>query len=350
MSMLPLEQLLRKNILELTPYSCARDEFQGQASVYLDANENPYNGPYNRYPDPLQRELKQKIAAIKGLRSGQVFLGNGSDESIDVLFRAFCEPRTDNVVAIEPTYGMYRVSAGINDVAYRAVLLDELFQIDAGRILAACDARTKLVFLCSPNNPTGNSLNRAEILKLLDRFEGILVLDEAYIDFASEPSLMGRLDDYPGLVVLQTFSKAWGSAAIRLGMALASESIVKVLNKIKYPYNVNLLTQQQAAKMLESAPRVKDWVAQILQERERLRKALSELRLVKHIYPSDANFLLVRVSDANRLYTALTEQGIIVRNRNNVSLCLGCLRITIGTAGENQILLQALKALDQNFS
>ena len=178
MSMLPLEQLLRKNIQELTPYSCARDEFQGQASVYLDANENPYNGPYNRYPDPLQRELKQKIAAIKGLRSGQVFLGNGSDESIDVLFRAFCEPRTDNVVAIEPTYGMYRVSAGINDVAYRAVLLDEHFQIDAGKILAACDARTKLVFLCSPNNPTGNSLNRAEILKLLDRFEGILVLDE----------------------------------------------------------------------------------------------------------------------------------------------------------------------------
>jgi histidinol-phosphate aminotransferase len=350
MSTLPLEQLLRKNIQELTPYSCARDEFQGQASVYLDANENPYNGPYNRYPDPLQRELKKKIAAIKGLRPGQVFLGNGSDESIDVLFRAFCEPRTDNVVAIEPTYGMYRVAAGINDVAYRTVLLDEYFQMDADKILAACDAHTKLVFLCSPNNPTGNSLNRAEIMKLLDQFRGILVLDEAYIDFASEPSMMRRLDDYPGLVVLQTFSKAWGSAAIRLGMALASESIVKALNKIKYPYNLGLPTQQQAMKMLEAAPQVQDWVARILQEREHLSKALSELRLVKHIYPSDANFLLVRVSDANRLYTALTEQGIIVRNRNNVSLCLGCLRITIGTAGENQILLQALKALDQNFS
>ncbi|MDD2559628.1 MAG: histidinol-phosphate transaminase [Bacteroidales bacterium] len=346
MSTLPLEQLLRKNIKELTPYSCARDEFQGQASVYLDANENPYNAPYNRYPDPLQRELKLKIAAIKGLRPGQVFLGNGSDESIDVLFRAFCEPRTDNVVAIEPTYGMYRVAAGINDVAYRTVLLDEQFQMDADKLLAACDERTKLIFLCSPNNPTGNSLNRAEVLKLLNNFEGLLVLDEAYIDFASEPSLMNRLDEYPGLVVLQTFSKAWGSAAIRLGMALASESIVKVLNKIKYPYNIGLPTQQQAMKMLEVAPKVKDWVASILQERDRLSKALSELRLVKHIYPTDANFLLVRVSDANRLYTALTEQGIIVRNRNNVSLCLGCLRITVGTSDENNSLLQALKAMD----
>ncbi len=346
MSTQPLEQLLRKNIQELTPYSCARDEFQGQASVYLDANENPYNGPYNRYPDPLQCELKEKISAIKCLRPGQVFLGNGSDESIDVLIRAFCEPRTDNVVAIEPTYGMYRVAAGINDVAYRTVLLDEQYQMDADRILAACDTHTKLVFLCSPNNPTGNSMSRAEILKLLDQFKGILVLDEAYIDFASEPSMMSRLDDYPSLVILQTFSKAWGSAAIRLGMALASESIVKVLNKIKYPYNIGLPTQQQAMKMLDAAPQVKAWVADILQERDRLSKALSALSLVTKIYPSDANFLLVRVSDANRIYAALVEQGIIVRNRNNVSLCLGCLRITIGTAAENDTLLQALKAMD----
>ncbi|MDD4640406.1 MAG: histidinol-phosphate transaminase [Bacteroidales bacterium] len=344
--MLPLEQLLRKNILQLRPYSCARNEFQGQASVYLDANENPYNAPYNRYPDPLQRELKDKIAAVKGLRPGQIFLGNGSDESIDVLFRAFCEPRADNVVAIEPTYGMYKVAADINDVTYREVLLDENFQMDAEKILAACDENTKLIFLCSPNNPTGNSLNREEILKLLDQFEGLLVLDEAYIDFASEPSMMSRLDEYPSLVVLQTFSKAWGSAAIRLGMALASESIVQALNKIKYPYNISLPTQQQAMKMLDAAPEVQEWVESILQERDRLSKALSELRLVKHIYPSDANFLLLRVSDANRLYAVLVEQGIIVRNRNNVSLCLGCLRITIGTTEENDILLQALKAMD----
>jgi len=346
MSMLPLEQLLRKNILQLRPYSCARNEFQGQASVYLDANENPYNAPYNRYPDPLQRELKDRIAAIKGLRPGQIFLGNGSDESIDVLFRAFCEPRVDNVVAIEPTYGMYKVAADINDVTYREVLLDENFQMDAEKILAACDENTKLIFLCSPNNPTGNSLNREEVLKLLDQFEGLLVLDEAYIDFASEPSMMSRLDEYPSLVVLQTFSKAWGSAAIRLGMALASESIVQALNKIKYPYNISLPTQQQAMKMLDAAPEVQEWVESILQERDRLSKALSELRLVKHIYPSDANFLLLRVSDANRLYAVLVEQGIIVRNRNNVSLCLGCLRITIGTTEENDILLQALKAMD----
>ena len=346
MSMLPLEQLLRKNILQLRPYSCARNEFQGQASVYLDANENPYNAPYNRYPDPLQRELKDRIAAIKGLRPGQIFLGNGSDESIDVLFRAFCEPRVDNVVAIEPTYGMYKVAADINDVTYREVLLDENFQMDAEKILAACDENTKLIFLCSPNNPTGNSLNREEILKLLDQFEGLLVLDEAYIDFASEPSMMSRLDEYPSLVVLQTFSKAWGSAAIRLGMALASESIVQALNKIKYPYNISLPTQQQAMKMLDAAPEVQEWVESIRQERDRLSKALSELRLVKHIYPSDANFLLLRVSDANRLYAVLVEQGIIVRNRNNVSLCLGCLRITIGTTEENDILLKALKAMD----
>jgi len=344
--MLPLEQLLRKNILQLRPYSCARNEFQGQASVYLDANENPYNAPYNRYPDPLQRELKDRIAAIKGLRPGQIFLGNGSDESIDVLFRAFCEPRADNVVAIEPTYGMYKVAADINDVTYREVLLDENFQMDAEKVFAACDENTKLIFLCSPNNPTGNSLNREEILKLLNQFEGLLVLDEAYIDFASEPSMMSRLDEYPSLVVLQTFSKAWGSAAIRLGMALASESIVQALNKIKYPYNISLPTQQQAMKMLDAAPEVQEWVESILQERDRLSKALSELRLVKHIYPSDANFLLLRVSDANRLYAVLVEQGIIVRNRNNVSLCLGCLRITIGTTEENDILLQALKAMD----
>lgn len=341
-----LEQLIRKNIQELSPYSCARNEFQGWASVYLDANENPFNAPYNRYPDPLQLELKNKIAEIKGLRPGQIFLGNGSDESIDVLFRAFCNPRRDNVVAIEPTYGMYRVLAGINDVAYRTVLLDEHFQADADQLLSACDEQTKLLFLCSPNNPTGNSLKKDLILKLLAQFKGILVLDEAYIDFAAEPSMLNLLDDYPRLVILQTFSKAWGSAAIRLGMALASESIVQILNKIKYPYNISLPTQMAALKLLETAPKVQDWVKLILQERDRLNQELAKLPVVKHIYPSDANFVLLRVTDANRIYADLIARGIVVRNRNNVSLCLGCLRISIGTTEENNALLQALKTME----
>jgi len=338
-----LDKLLRNNIRSLQPYSCARDEFKGEASVYLDANENPYNAPFNRYPDPLQWEVKEQITRVKGVPAENIFLGNGSDEPIDLLFRAFCEPRIDNVVAIEPTYGMYKVSANINDVEYRKVLLDENFQFSADKLLDATNLYTKIIWLCSPNNPTGNSLDRAEIIKLLTSFEGIVVLDEAYIDFASEGSFSEMLSHYPNLVILQTFSKAWGSAAIRLGMAFASTEIIAVLNKIKYPYNINILTQKQALLALKNDAQVKQWVKTLLAERAVLVEALQKLPIVQHIYPTDANFVLVRVDDANALYHYLVDKSIIVRNRNTVSLCLGCVRITVGTPEENQILLEELK-------
>jgi len=338
-----LDKLLRNNIRSLQPYSCARDEFKGEASVYLDANENPYNAPFNRYPDPLQWEVKEQITRVKGVPAENIFLGNGSDEPIDLLFRAFCEPRIDNVVAIEPTYGMYKVSANINDVEYRKVLLDENFQFSADKLLDATNLYTKIIWLCSPNNPTGNSLDRAEIIKLLTSFEGIVVLDEAYIDFASEGSFSEMLSHYPNLVILQTFSKAWGSAAIRLGMAFASTEIIAVLNKIKYPYNINILTQKQALLALKNDTQVKQWVKTLLTERAVLVDALQQMPIVQHIYPTDANFVLVRVDDANALYHYLVDKSIIVRNRNTVSLCLGCVRITVGTPEENQILLEELK-------
>lgn len=338
-----LDKLLRNNIRSLQPYSCARDEFKGEASVYLDANENPYNAPFNRYPDPLQWEVKEQITRVKGVPAENIFLGNGSDEPIDLLFRAFCEPRIDNVVAIEPTYGMYKVSANINDVEYRKVLLDENFQFSADKLLDATNLYTKIIWLCSPNNPTGNSLDRAEIIKLLTSFEGIVVLDEAYIDFAAEGSFSEMLSHYPNLVILQTFSKAWGSAAIRLGMAFASTEIIAVLNKIKYPYNINILTQKQALLALKNDAQVKQWVKTLLAERAVLVEALQQLPIVQHIYPTDANFVLVRVDDANALYHYLVDKSIIVRNRNTVSLCLGCVRITVGTPEENQILLEELK-------
>lgn len=338
-----LDKLLRNNIRSLQPYSCARDEFKGEASVYLDANENPYNAPFNRYPDPLQWEVKEQITRVKGVPAENIFLGNGSDEPIDLLFRAFCEPRIDNVVAIEPTYGMYKVSANINDVEYRKVILDENFQFSADKLLDATNLYTKIIWLCSPNNPTGNSLDRNEIIKLLTSFEGIVVLDEAYIDFAAEGSFSEMLSHYPNLVILQTFSKAWGSAAIRLGMAFASTEIIAVLNKIKYPYNINILTQKQALSALKNDAQVKQWVKTLLTERAVLVEALKQLPIVQHIYPTDANFVLVRVDDANALYHYLVDKSIIVRNRNTVSLCLGCVRITVGTPEENQILLEELK-------
>lgn len=338
-----LDELLRSNIRSLQPYSCARDEFKGEASVYLDANENPYNAPYNRYPDPLQWEVKELISGVKNVPAENIFLGNGSDEPIDLVYRAFCEPRVDNVVAIEPTYGMYKVCANINDVEYRKVLLDQNFDFEAERLLAACDAHTKVIWLCSPNNPTGNSLNRQEIVKLLTSFGGIVILDEAYIDFAAEGSFSEFLSQYPNLIILQTFSKAWGSAAIRLGMAFASVEIIAVLNKIKYPYNVNILTQKQALEILKQADQVKQWVRILLTEREVLSARLKELTFVQHIYPTDANFVLVKMDDANGVYNYLVEKGIIVRNRNTVSLCLGCVRITVGTPEENEILLAELR-------
>ncbi|MBV5282370.1 MAG: histidinol-phosphate transaminase [Paludibacter sp.] len=338
-----LDKLLRNNIRSLQPYSCARDEFKGEASVYLDANENPYNAPFNRYPDPLQWEVKEQITRVKGVPAENIFLGNGSDEPIDLLFRAFCEPRIDNVVAIEPTYGMYKVSANINDVEYRKVILDENFQFSADKLLDATNLYTKIIWLCSPNNPTGNSLDRNEIIKLLTSFEGIVVLDEAYIDFAAEGSFSEMLSHYPNLVILQTFSKAWGSAAIRLGMAFASTEIIAVLNKIKYPYNINILTQKQALLALKNDAQVKQWVKTLLAERAVLVEALQQLPIVQHIYPTDANFVLVKVDDANALYHYLVDKSIIVRNRNTVSLCLGCVRITVGTPEENRILLEELK-------
>lgn len=338
-----INQLLRKNIAALSPYSCARDEFEGEASVYLDANENPYNAPYNRYPDPLQKALKEKIAAMKGLRPGQIFLGNGSDESIDLAFRAFCEPRIDNVVAIAPTYGMYQVCADINDVAYRQHMLDENFQFKAEELLQNCDEHTKLIFLCSPNNPTGNSLCSSEIVKVIENFQGLVMLDEAYIDFSSQDSFCSLLDKYPNLVIFQTFSKAWASAGLRLGMAFASPEIIAVYNKVKYPYNVNLQTQQLMLAHLQESQRIQAWVQELLQERQQLQISLSTLPMVKKIYPSDANFLLVKVDDADAMYQYLVAQGIIVRNRNRVRLCEGCLRITVGTADENAALMAAMQ-------
>ena len=342
--MKPLKELTRPNIWALKPYSSARDEYSGKAaSVFLDANENPYNTPNNRYPDPLQKELKALIAPVKKVNPEQIFLGNGSDEAIDLLFRAFCRPEVDNVVAIHPTYGMYEVCADINDVEYRKVLLDEKFQFKAEDLLRASDENTKLIFLCSPNNPTGNNLDAKEIITLLQAFQGIVVIDEAYIDFSSQPSFIGILDEYPNLIILQTFSKAWGCAAIRLGMAFASPDIIGIFTKIKYPYNINLLTQQEALRMMQRHYEVQRWVSTLLEERARLMEAFARLSCCKKVFPTDANFFLTRVTHAKAIYDYLVDQGIIVRNRSNVTLCEDCLRITVGTRPENDTLLEALR-------
>ena len=311
--------------------------------MFLDANENPYNAPYNRYPDPLQRELKKELKKVKGMPEENIFLGNGSDEAIDLAYRVFCNPGVDNVVAIAPSYGMYKVCADINDVEYRPVLLDELFQFSADKLLAACDAHTKIIWLCSPNNPTGNSLDRDEMLKVIDRFEGIVIIDEAYIDFAQQLSMRKELLNHPNLIILQTMSKAWGSAAIRLGMAFASKDIVAIYNKVKYPYNVNQLTQTQALAALKDPFEVDKWVRILLEERKRLIQAFSELPFVETIYPTDANFFLTRVKDAQATYDYLVNEGIIVRNRSRVQLCQNCLRITIGSHSENNELIGALR-------
>ena len=342
--MKPLEQLVRPNIWSLAPYSSARDEYSGhEAHVFLDANESPYNTPMNRYPDPLQRELKELLATVKGIPANYTFLGNGSDEAIDLLYRCFCSPGKDNVVAIEPTYGMYRVCADINDVEYRPVLLDEHFQMQADRLLAACDDNTKLVWICSPNNPTGNDIDREQVLKVINAFQGIVIVDEAYSDFSKQRPLRFELPKYPNLVVLNTMSKAWASAAIRLGMAFASPNIIGLFNKVKYPYNINLLTQQQAMKALQARFDVDAWVQLILQERAQMMTAFRQLPICKEVFPSDANFFLARVTDAQAIYNYLVDQGIIVRNRHRVQLCRNCLRITVGTRNENTELLSALR-------
>lgn len=340
-----LDKLLRDNIKALKPYSSARDEFSGEAEVFLDANENPYNEPYNRYPDPLQWKLKDKIGEIKQVAPTKIFLGNGSDEPIDIVFRAFCEPGVDNVVSIDPTYGMYQVAADINNVEVRKVRLSIDYQFRADDLLSAANLYTKAIFICSPNNPTANLLDREEVVKLLTEFDGIVVLDEAYIDFAPESSFLPELDDFPNLVVLQTFSKAWGMAGIRLGMAFAQPEIIKVFNKIKYPYNINILTQQKALELIESEGEKNEWVKIIIDERSKMIRKLFNLPFVQVIYPSDANFILVKMHDARGIYEYLTEQKIIVRDRSKVTLCEDSLRITIGSPEENKKLRKALKRL-----
>ncbi len=339
-----LEELLRDNILKLSPYSCARNEYSGhEATVLLDANENPYNNPYNRYPDPLQTELKNVLAKVKMVQPEQICLGNGSDEIIDLLFRCFCRPGVDNVVAIEPTYGMYKVCADINDVEYRPVLLDDEFQIKAEALLDACDDNTKLIWICSPNNPTGNLIDDNEIEQVADNFDGIVVVDEAYSDFARTVPFRLKLARYQNMVVLNTMSKAWGCAGIRLGMAFARKEIIDVFNKVKYPYNVNTLTQKYALDMLKDPYKVEKWVNNIVVERGRMINAFQILSMCQKVYSTDANFFLAKMDDAQAVYDYLVGKGIIVRNRTNVRLCSNCLRVTIGTRNENNELLAALK-------
>ena len=329
----------------MRPYSSARDEFKGEADVFLDANENPYPTPYNRYPDPLQWKVKEKLSSIKGVPPAQIFLGNGSDEPIDLLIRAFCEPNQDSILIAEPTYGMYSVCAEVNAVNVQHVKLTPDFDLDLDAFPKTFDETTKIIFLCSPNNPTGNLLSRDKILQVLKRFYGLIVIDEAYIDFAESRGFINELEKYPNLVILQTFSKAWGLAGLRLGMAFASTEIIAILNRIKYPYNVNIKTQELAIEALENIYRKDIWVEEILVNREKLIKALKALKIVDKIYPTDANFVLVKVQDAPATYRYLTERGIIVRDRSKVALCYNCLRITVGTREENDTLIKALEQL-----
>jgi histidinol-phosphate aminotransferase len=344
--MFNLEKLLRDNIRRLVPYSSARDEFKGEAAVFVDANENSLGSPltkwYNRYPDPHQWRIKEVLAKIKGVPPGHIFLGNGSDECIDLLFRAFCVPGKDNVIINPPTYGMYEVSAHINDIEVRrAVLLDD-FQLDLVHLEQLVDEHTKIIWICSPNNPTANSMNRQDIETVLNNFPGLVVIDEAYINFSRHRSFIQELADYPNLVVLQTLSKAWGLAGLRLGMAFASEAIIDVYNKVKPPYNISQAAQDLVLKALEEVGQVNDMIRLLVELRERLRIALSGLPVVLKVYPSDANFLLVKTTDARGIYDWLLAEGIVVRDRSRVDLCEGCLRITVGTEQENAALVNAM--------
>ncbi len=339
-----LQDLVRPNIWALKPYSCARDEFKGfKADVFLDANENPFPNGVNRYPDPLQEKLKACIAPLKGVPVQNMFLGNGSDEAIDLPFRIFCRPGIDNVVAIAPTYGMYEVCADVNDVEYRKVLLDEHYDFSPQALLDACDDNTKIIFICSPNNPTGNAFRREKIEEVLEKFQGIVIVDEAYSEFSSQRPLRLDLAKYPNLIVLNTFSKAMGCAGIRLGMAFASVEIIGLMNKVKYPYNVNVLTQQRAMEALRNQALLQQHISQILAERQTLMQAFALLPICKKVYPTDANFFLAKVTDADRIYRYLVEHAVVVRNRNRVALCGDCLRITIGLKEENTRLLAALR-------
>lgn len=345
--MFDINKLIRENIKKLKPYSSARSEFSGVAKIFLDANENSFGSPltkwYNRYPDPLQWELKKKISAVKNTAPENILLGNGSDECIDLLIRAFCNPQKDNIIICPPTYGMYEVYAHINDVQVKEVPLHPNFQLNLEGLENAIDENTRLIFLCSPNNPTGNSMEREDIEMVLNNFDGIVVIDEAYINYSRRRSFLSELKDYPNLVVMQTFSKAWGLAALRLGMNFASTEIIDILNKIKPPYNINQATQELAIKALDHLEDVNQMIKDTVKEREDLVKSLVRLPLVQKVYPSDANFVLAKMTDATAIYNYLKEKGIIVRNRSHVILCEDCLRITVGTPKENEQLMEALK-------
>ena len=342
-----INDLLRENIKKLVPYSSARDEFKGEADIFLDANENSLGSPltkwYNRYPDPLQQKIKEKLSVIKAVLAKNIFLGNGSDECIDLLFRAFCNPGKDNVIICPPTYGMYQVSADINDIEVRKAPLLETFQLNLVHMETLVDDFTKIIWLCSPNNPTGNALNREDIEMVLNNFPGIVVIDEAYINFSRHRSFVQELADYPNLVVLQTMSKAWGLAALRLGMAFASEELVQVLNKVKPPYNIGQATQDLVLKALDNVADVNEMIKILVNERELLKELLLEIKTVRVVYPSDANFLLVKIDHAKKVYDYLLTKGIVVRDRSNVQLCEDCLRITVGTPDENKALVNSLK-------
>jgi len=351
-----LDSLVRENIKKMTAYSSARHEFSGTASIFLDANENSFGSSldtpslsgeklevrYNRYPDPLQSDLKEKISQIKGVSSKNIFLGNGSDEAIDLLFRIFCEPGKDNVIIFPPTYGMYEVCAEMNAVDVKRIPLTENFQINLESVESVIDPFTKLIFICSPNNPTGNSINRSDIEILLNNFDGLVVIDEAYINYAKQKTFITELTEYPNLVILQTLSKAWGLAGLRLGMAFAGQPIISYLNKVKYPYNINIATQKLAADALKNIETVNEWIKTTVQQREWLKDQLSKLSFTETAYPSEANFILVKMNEARQIFEYLNTKGIIVRDRSKVILCDDCLRITVGTPEENQQLLKAL--------
>jgi histidinol-phosphate aminotransferase len=345
--MFQLENLLRENIKKLVPYSSARDEFQGEARVFLDANENSLGSPltvwYNRYPDPLQWKVKEALTKIKGVPPENIFLGNGSDECVDILYRAFCNPGKDNVIINPPTYGMYEVSANINDVEVRKCLLLDDFQLDLVHLENLVDENTKIIWICSPNNPSGNSMQRVDIETVLNNFQGLVVIDEAYINFSRHKSFIRELAEYPNLIVLQTLSKAWGLAGLRLGMAFASEAIIDIYNKVKPPYNINQSSQQLASKALEEVGQVNEMIKLIVDMREGLKRQLAVLPVVQKIFPSDANFLLVKMADAKAVYSYLLQRQIVVRDRSRIELCEGCLRITVGTENENRELISALQ-------
>jgi histidinol-phosphate aminotransferase len=351
--MFRLEDLVRENIKKLRPYSSARKEFSGSAEIFLDANENSFGSPltkqYNRYPDPLQSQVKEKVAELHQVSPSEVFIGNGSDEAIDLLFRIFCSPQADNIVICPPTYGMYEVSAEINDIEIRRANLTDDFELDLALIRSVIDRNTKLVFICSPNNPTGNLIDRESILRLAKNFDGIVVIDEAYIHFSNEISLIAEINSFPNLVVLQTFSKAWGLAGLRVGLAFANMEIIDLFNKVKPPYNVSQAAQELILKALDNGSQMETNVVAIIRERDALTNSLSEFPFVQKIYPTDANFVLVKTANADAIYKFLLNEKIVVRNRNNVELCTGCLRITVGTPEENAALTEALKKYEESI-